>query len=80
MLTESIVFFDSSKSGYYFILFCFVDKVVQALFKFFGSFFCCLDVGDADAFVCIGELLIVIPYGFVFFQSVDDAMGENKRG
>jgi len=62
------------------LFFCFVEDGVQALFKFFGSFFCCLDVGDADAFVCIGELLIVIPYGFVFFQSVDDTMGENKWG
>ena len=74
----SIIFVDSAEAGYYFILFCFVDKVVEALFKFFGTYLCGLDVGYPDAFVCIGELLIVIPYGWICLQLVEDVIGEDK--
>ena len=59
LLFGSIVLVDSAEAGYYFILFCFVDKVVEALFKFFGAYLCGLDVGYPDAFVCI---LVVFDY------------------
>jgi hypothetical protein len=78
LLFGSIVLVDSAETGYYFILFCFVDKVVEALFKFFGTYLCGLDVGYPDAFVCIGELLIVIPYGWICLQLVEDVIGEDK--
>jgi hypothetical protein len=78
LLFGSIVLVDSAEAGYYFILFCFVDKVVEALFKFFGAYLCGLDVGYPDAFVCIGELLIVIPYGWICLQLVEDVIGEDK--
>ena len=48
LLFGSIVLVDSAEAGYYFILFCFVDKVVEALFKFFGAYLCGLDVGYPD--------------------------------
>ncbi len=44
----SIVLVDSAEAGYYFILFCFVDKAVEALFKFFGAYLGGLDVGYPD--------------------------------
>lgn len=60
LLFGSIVLVDSAEAGYYFILFCFVDKVVEALFKLFVGVLVGVFVG-----VMVGVLVGVLVGVFV---------------
>ena len=55
MRTKAVVRFNSTcrfrRSQLLFFLFCFVDKVVEPLFKFFGAYLCGLDVGYPDGYL-----------------------------
>ena len=64
-----IVFFNSAESPYRLIFLRLANEVVQPLPELFGTRPRSFDIGNSDAFICVGKKLIIVPYSFIFFQS-----------
>ena len=61
----SIIFINSAKSFYQFVFFCFINKVIQSFFKFFGSFSRTIYICDSNSFIRFRKRLIVTPNSFI---------------
>lgn len=69
-----VILVNPAEAGDHFACPCFGEKAVQALFKFFGTFACRINIGNADAFVALGKRLIVFPRKRIVPNGVQDIL------